>query len=120
MNEIFTNPNLIDAILTLVALEMILLLWQRRWRLVPVLVSGAALLLALRAALADSGGVLIGSALAVAGLAHLVDLWLRLREPRGSRKGGERPPKRAQRTSVDQRIAARSGMSERLTALSSG
>ncbi len=82
MNDIFTNPHLIDAILLLVAFEMIVLLWQRRWRLVPVLVSGAALLVGLRAALANASGVAIGSALAVAGLAHLVDLWLRLREPR--------------------------------------
>lgn len=83
MSDTFTDPRLIDAILLLVAFEMIVLFWQRRWRLVPMLVSGAALLLALRAALADSGGGAIGSALAVAGLAHLVDLWLRLRDPRG-------------------------------------
>ncbi len=82
VNDTFTDPRLIDAILLLVAFETIVLLWQRKWRLVPMLVSGAALLLALRAALAESGGGAISAALAVAGLVHLVDLWLRLRDPR--------------------------------------
>lgn len=83
MSALLADPRLIDAILGCVALEAIVLLWLRRWRLLPTLVSGAALLVALRAALAGWDRATIGTALAVAGLAHLVDLWLRLRERRG-------------------------------------
>lgn len=83
MSSLLADPRLIDAILACLALEAIVLLWQRRWRLMPMLVSGTALLIALRAALAGGGGAAIGAALAVAGIAHAVDLWLRLHDRAG-------------------------------------
>lgn len=83
MSALLADPALVDAILACLALEAIVLFWQRRWRLMPMLLSGTALLIALRAALAGWGGAAIGAALAVAGIAHAVDLWLRLRAGRG-------------------------------------
>lgn len=81
------SGGLVDAILVLVALEGVVLaaLLRRSGRaaalpgLLATLLSGAALLLALRAALIGAGAVWIGAWLAAALAAHLLDLWLRLR-----------------------------------------
>ncbi|WP_019012963.1 hypothetical protein [Elioraea tepidiphila] len=79
--------GLVEAILALVALEAAVLavVLRRTGRgvalpgLLVTLLSGAALLLALRAALIGAGAVWIGAWLAAALAAHLLDLWLRLR-----------------------------------------
>jgi hypothetical protein len=79
--------GLVEGILALVALEgaVLALLLRRSGRatvlpgLLATLLSGAALLLALRAALIGAGAVWIGAWLAAALAAHLLDLWLRLR-----------------------------------------
>lgn len=79
--------GLVEAILALVALEAVLLavVLRRMGRgaalpgLFATLLSGAALLLALRAALIGADAVWIGAWLAAALVAHLADLWLRLR-----------------------------------------
>lgn len=81
------SGGLVEAILALVALEGALLavVLRRSGRaaalpgLLATLLSGAALLLALRAALIGAGAVWIGAWLAAALAAHLLDLWLRFR-----------------------------------------
>lgn len=83
MSAVLADPRLIDAILLIVAVEAVVLIWQRLWRLLPMLGSGGALLVALRAALADSDGGVIAAALAAGGIAHLVDLRLRLSAGQG-------------------------------------
>lgn len=79
------SARLIDAILLLVLLEaLVLALWHARGgpvpapaQLLPNLLAGGSLLLALRLALADSAPVWLAAALLVALLAHLLDLYLR-------------------------------------------
>lgn len=78
--------RLVAAVLVAMAAEaavLTLLLWRRDRRrlvgLLATLAAGAALLLALWAALAGAGRVWIGASLAAALAAHLVDLLLRLR-----------------------------------------
>lgn len=79
------SGGLVDAILLLVALEGVVLtiVLRRSGRaaalpgLLATLLSGAALLLALRAALIGAGAVTIAAWLAAALAAHLLDLWLR-------------------------------------------
>ncbi|MFQ3623475.1 MAG: hypothetical protein SNJ73_08005 [Acetobacteraceae bacterium] len=74
------DPRLIDAILLLILAEAIVLLAVRRAiHLLPTLASGAALLVALRGALAGAEASWINAALVLAAAAHAVDLGLRLR-----------------------------------------
>jgi hypothetical protein len=81
------SGGLVEAILALVALEagLLAVLLRRSGRaaalpgLLATLLSGTALLLALRAALIGADTVWIGAWLAAALAAHLLDLWLRLR-----------------------------------------
>jgi hypothetical protein len=94
--------RLLDAILVAVLLEAAVLRWwfartgrgpaPREW--LPTLCAGAALMLALRAALADAHPAWIGAALLGAGVAHALDLARRW--PRG---GGApvKPPQAARR-----------------------
>lgn len=87
MEHLLADGRLVEAILLLVLAEAILLalLLRRppaRRRLAPLLAtlaSGAALLLALRAALVGAGAVWIAAFLLAALVAHIVDLRLRLR-----------------------------------------
>ena len=84
------NGTLIDAILVLVVLEGIALIVVRQLsgrgpapaQVAAFLASGACLLLALKAALAQAGWVAISAALLCALIAHAVDLWLRWTERR--------------------------------------
>jgi RsiW-degrading membrane proteinase PrsW (M82 family) len=78
----FASPHLIDAILVLTAFEAaIVVLWHRRSGrgptpavIVRMLLPGAFLLLALRAALADAAWPWVPAALTAALVAHLIDL----------------------------------------------
>lgn len=87
MAELFANGRLVDIILAVVVLEAAILLfcWARLRRgiapidLLPNLCAGAFLLLALRATLAGGGWVMVSLCLAVAGLAHLIDVYRRWR-----------------------------------------
>lgn len=87
MSGWFASGRVVDLVLVLVALEAALLVWHRRrsGRGVPAaealafLLSGAFLLLALRAALAGASWEWVAAPLAGAGVAHLVDLRLRWR-----------------------------------------
>ena len=87
MAEALIAGGLVDAILVLVLAEgAVLALCLRRGRdrvrlpgLAMTLLSGAALLLALRAALTGAGAVWVLAWLAAALVAHLADLRLRLR-----------------------------------------
>ena len=89
MSAFVADPQLIDWILLLVVLEAIGVLGLRtltRRGPPPAgflcnLLAGAALLFALRGALAGASGLVIAVSLAVAFLAHLADLGLRW-EPR--------------------------------------
>jgi hypothetical protein len=87
MTALVESGQIADLILIVVALEGLglLVLWILRARGVPPgglvanLMAGAALLLALRASLSGAGALWIAGWLALAGLAHLVDLRLRWR-----------------------------------------
>jgi hypothetical protein len=84
MRQLVASGRLVDFILLLVAIEAaVLLVIQRRTGrggdLVVNLLAGAALLLALRAALAGAAWQWIALWLAVSLPPHLVDLWRRLR-----------------------------------------
>jgi hypothetical protein len=87
MAELFASGRLVDLILTVVALEAVGLLWY--WRstgrgvaaidLLPNLCAGTFLLLALRVTLGGGGWMMACGCLAVAGVAHLIDLSRRWR-----------------------------------------
>lgn len=87
MADLFATGRIIDLIIALVVLEALALLGLRRLArrpsdvlaLLPTLASGLLLLLALRAAIADLEWQLIGAPLALALVAHLVDLRVRWR-----------------------------------------
>ncbi len=87
MAELFASGHLIDLILLVVVIEAaaLLLLWRYSRRgiapfdLLPNLLAGVFLLLALRATLAGSGWEVACGCLAAAGLANLVDIWRRWR-----------------------------------------
>ena len=87
MADLLRSGTLIDAILVLVFLEALLLFLLPRFfpsaprfsRVLPTLLSGAALMLALRFALTDGPWTWIAGALLAALVAHLLDLGLRFR-----------------------------------------
>jgi hypothetical protein len=87
MAELFANGRFVDLILMLVAIEAVFLVlyWRSTRRgiapmdLLPNLLAGAFLLLALRLALGGAGWALCCASLAAAGLAHLVDVARRWR-----------------------------------------
>ena len=98
MTELFASGHIVDAILVLVAMEAVLLLiWRRRTGRGPPpvallcnLASGAALMLAVRAALTGAAWPVVAACLLLSLIAHGSELFLRLREPSGmrSRKDG--------------------------------
>ncbi|MDT7953376.1 MAG: hypothetical protein RQ966_17880 [Acetobacteraceae bacterium] len=65
---------MVDGILVLVVLESVLLAVLGRARILPNLLAGFMLLVAMRLALADGALAWVGLSLLGAGLAHLVDL----------------------------------------------
>ena len=65
---------MVDGILVLVVLEAVLLAVLGRARILPNLLAGFMLLVAMRLALADAALPWVGLSLLGAGLAHLVDL----------------------------------------------
>jgi hypothetical protein len=87
MAELFASGRIIDLILGLVVVEvMALALWRRRFGKGPALgglaanlASGGFLLLAVRAALVDAAWEWVALALLGSLLAHLADLYGRLR-----------------------------------------
>jgi len=87
MAELFASGRLVDLILIIVAIEAVYLLihWRSTGRgvspgdLLPNLFAGAFLLMALRFSLGGAGWGLCCGSLAVAGLAHMVDLCRRWR-----------------------------------------
>lgn len=84
MEAWFASGRIVDALLVLVLLEAIVFLRAGRGRLLlPNLAAGACLLLALRAALTGAPVALLGLWLALAGLAHGVDVAGRWRAGRG-------------------------------------
>ncbi len=82
MSALFASGHIVDAILALVVLETVLLaVWHRRTgrgvapsAMAATLCSGAALLLAVRAALVGAWWGWVALALLAALLAHLLDL----------------------------------------------
>jgi hypothetical protein len=82
MEQLIASGRIVDLILLLVALEIVVLGYMRarrgsglEWRAqLPNLLAGAALLLALRAAITGAAWPWIAAWLAAAGLAHLADL----------------------------------------------
>jgi hypothetical protein len=84
VEDAFTSGRIIDAILLLVFLEAVLFLRAGRGRiLLPNLAAGACLLLALRTVLTGAPMALLGFWLALAGIAHGVDVAGRWRAGRG-------------------------------------
>ncbi|TVQ46933.1 MAG: hypothetical protein EA371_09165 [Gammaproteobacteria bacterium] len=89
MGGFFASGQAIDLVLAVMALEAVALTLLYHWRgvgvppraLWPMLVAGAALLLALRAALTGSGWSVLAGLLLVALAAHLFDLAGRWRGP---------------------------------------
>ena len=89
MAELYSSGRVIDLILVLMVLETVVLIryWRRRSGGVPPLVailnlvSGGALLLAVRCALTGAPWYWVGGFLGTAGLAHLADLWQRWKSP---------------------------------------
>jgi hypothetical protein len=87
MNEFLAGPRVVDLILVVVGLELlgVSLYWHmtRRGiapaRLLPNLLAGAALLLALRLALSDFAWPWYTACLAIAGIANAADLRQRWR-----------------------------------------
>ncbi|UFZ07695.1 hypothetical protein LQG66_15910 [Bradyrhizobium ontarionense] len=87
MGELLRSPHLIDLILAIIAAEFAAgaLVWRRCRRgispraLLPNLLAGAFLLLALRCALADAPWFWLASCLTAAGLANAADLRQRWR-----------------------------------------
>jgi len=91
MQQFVVSGRIVDLILFVVVLESVVIGYIRarhrsgiEWRaLLPNLLAGAALLLALRAAITDAAWPWISTWLAVAGLAHVADLrtrWNRKRQ----------------------------------------
>jgi len=86
LSAILASTWLVDGVIALTVLETAVLAWRGRRRgvghplrgIVLNALAGLGLLLALRAALTPAPG-LIAPALALAGLAHVGDLWARTR-----------------------------------------
>jgi hypothetical protein len=95
---LFESGRIIDVILLLVAGEALCLAWLRRrdgpsrTALLATLASGAALMLALRAALVGAGWVAIAGWLLAGLLAHGADLRLRLRAGGTAQRRSGPPP----------------------------
>lgn len=87
MDELFRSPHLVDVILAVVAVELVVvaLIWRRRRRgispraLLPNLLAGAFLLLALRCALTEAPWFWLAGCLAASGVANVADLRQRWR-----------------------------------------
>ncbi len=87
MSELFASGRIVDVILVLLVLEVVLLMALRRRRgaqfmpadVLWTLLSGACLLLALRAVIVEAWWGWTALFLTLALLAHLGDLWRRLR-----------------------------------------
>ncbi len=79
MADLFASGRIVDAILLLTALEAGALLLLRRRDLLATLLAGAALLAALRLALAGAEWTWVALALLAALIAHLFDLARRWR-----------------------------------------
>ena len=87
MDELFRSPHLVDLILAVVTAEFaaVTLLWRRRGRgvsprtLLPNLLAGAFLLLALRCALTQAPWFFLAACLAASGVANAADLRQRWR-----------------------------------------
>jgi hypothetical protein len=92
------DAGVVDFILLLVALEVLALFgwrWLRGGGIAPAdflfnLLAGAALMLALRAALTGAGSAWIGAALALALVMHAADLWRRWQSSRAAGSAGAR------------------------------
>ncbi|MGH1573104.1 hypothetical protein ACRAWG_23540 [Methylobacterium sp. P31] len=90
--SLFASGRIVDAILLLVAGEALLLAWLGRRGgpslpgLLANLASGAALMLALRAALVGAGSAAIAGWLLAGLAAHLADLGLRFRAATAQRR----------------------------------
>ena len=88
MAGLFHSGHILDLILLLVLAEALLLAWHHHLTgrgpplraLLPNLLSGAALLVAVRLALVQSGWLWVAAALLFALLAHLADLRQRWRQ----------------------------------------
>lgn len=100
MAALFASGRIVDAVLVLVLLEALLLAWLCR-RCAPFrglslpallanLASGAALMLALRAALSGAPWSAVAAWMLAGLVAHLADLGLRVRAARAHRR---RPPR---------------------------
>ncbi|MEH3061342.1 MAG: hypothetical protein PGN33_00760 [Methylobacterium radiotolerans] len=88
----FASGRIVDGILLLVALEALALAWLARRGGPPLpsllanLASGAALMLALRAALVGAGWVAVAGWMLAGLVAHLADLGLRVRAATAQRR----------------------------------
>lgn len=90
MADWFASGRIIDLVLALVALEIAALPWLLKLfnssvqlsQLLPNIIAGAALMLALRFSLTDAPWIWISLAMLVALGAHLLDLILRIRADR--------------------------------------
>ena len=87
LGELFASGRIADLLLGIMLIEgVVLVLVRRRTGRGPApldlacnLAAGACLVLALRAALVGAQWSVVASLLAVAGIAHGLDLWRRLR-----------------------------------------
>ncbi|XUM24566.1 hypothetical protein ACRAVF_16235 [Bradyrhizobium oligotrophicum S58] len=87
MDELFHSPHLVDLILAVVAVEFVAVacIWQRHRRgisplgLLPNLLAGVFLLLALRCALTGAPWFWLAGCLAASGVANAADLRQRWR-----------------------------------------
>ncbi len=94
MQALFTQGSMVDGILALLAAEALVLLWVRRRGylqagridLLAALGAGAGLLLALRSTLRHDPWGIVAGWLALAGLAHAVDLARRIRRDRAGQR----------------------------------
>lgn len=87
MAELLASGRLVDLIIALVVIEIVVLFLYRALTgrgialsdLLPNILAGAFLLIALRFALSDAGWMPICLSLTAAGLAHVIDLTRRWR-----------------------------------------
>lgn len=87
MSDLFASGFIVDAVLIVLALEAFAVIGYWLWRnrgiapadFLPGMISGALMLLALRAVLAGAGWLVPTLCLMAAGLAHLVDVRRRWR-----------------------------------------